>query len=472
MLLTLLILSQTISNSFAYVVPFPRHKILYRSVALSMSSNPMPKLPLPPPLLSLTPGTWAHDTMSRRIDAEILQRTFEENEEEFLSERYSTAFENFQMLRKDLRSAETTLIRHLAPLNDSMSNDSARNVEYLEWKHILQPYVDTDSTWLSTPWMIAEFYLYRRLMEALGYFDPTSSTFHYDPFAKQKRQGLVTSVATAEPILKQVTELKNSCVEDGFALAAAFALWGNKMDLSIWPADGNLDHSVFEKVLASANDNLLHDDTERLVTHGKMLMEKGGGNIDIIVDNAGFELIMDLALADYLITSGIAKCVTFQLKAHPTFVSDAMEKDLREHVKHYTNLEGYENSKLAGKRWLGYLESGQWICREDNFWVQPPPMWDMPNRLRNDLKERCDLAFVKGDANYRRLLGDLEWDYSAPFEDVVGNYFPCPVCALRTLKAEVGCGMDEMKWKNAKKIDDKWMVNGRFGVVHFSLGAK
>ena len=75
------------------------------------------------------------------------------------------------------------------------------------------------------------------------------------------------------------------------------------------------------------------------------------------------------------------------------------------------------------------------------------------------------------NANYRRLLGDLEWDYSAPFEDVVGHYFPCPVCALRTLKAEVGCGMEKSKVENAKSLDDQWLVNGRFGVVQFSQGA-
>ena len=108
-------------------------------------------------------------------------------------------------------------------------------------------------------------------------------------------------------------------------------------------------------------------------------------------------------------------------------------------------------------------------CHEDNFWVQAYAMWDMTEPLRSDLKERCDLAFVKGDANYRRLLGDLEWDCSdASFDDVVGAYFPCPVCALRTLKAEIGCGMDATKVQQAAALDEHWMVNGRFGVVHFA----
>ena len=246
------------------------------------------------------------------------------------------------------------------------------------------------------------------------------------------------------------------------------------MDLSIWPADGKADvPGIFQQILASANDNLLHDDTATLVGYGQKLLDNGGGEIDIVVDNAGFELIMDLALADYLIDSGVAKTVRFQLKSHPTFVSDALEKDLREHVEFYANIaeEEYSSCKEAGSRWQGYLSSGKWVCNENSFWVQPPPMWEMPSDLRNDMKSRCDLAFIKGDANYRRLLGDLEWDFSAPFEDVVGNYFPCPVCALRTLKAEVGCGMKKEKVENAMKVDDNWSTNGRFGVVHFSMGS-
>lgn len=442
------------------------------------SSSPAPKLPLPPPLLSLTPGTWAYDTMSRRIDSEILQRTFEENKDEFLNDaNFAKAYANFQLLRKDLQNASTSPLRHLHVLPEHMRDDVGCVQEYDEWYNILKPFVEKNQpdTWLSAPWMVAEFYLYRRLMEAIEYFDEKSPTYHWDPFKKQKTAGLHSSVATADPILKQIEGLSNKSVEDGFGLASAFALWGNKMDLSIWPTDENSNiPGAFQKILASANDNLLHDDTKALIEHGQKLLEKGGGNVDIVVDNAGFELIMDLALADYLIASNIASTVTFQLKSHPTFVSDALEMDLRQHVDYYANKIDagvFPSAKAAGRRWENYLNEGKWVCNEDSFWVQPPPMWQMPENLRNDMKSRCDLAFIKGDANYRRLLGDLAWDFSAPFEDVVGHYFPCPVCALRTLKAEVGCGMDKNKVDNAKALDDQWLVNGRFGVVHFSKGA-
>jgi len=274
----------------------------------------------------------------------------------------------------------------------------------------------------------------------------------------EKRKGLESSVASAEGVMSKITEMP--ATKEAAALATAFALWGNKMDLSIWPtssAEGLKE--AFTKIIESSSENLLHDDTDKLTDYCEKLRSSGGGNIDIIVDNAGFELVVDLALADHLIATGIAKSVTFQLKAHPTFVSDALEKDLREtgrsniitsfmlltisyllaylfyKVLYYASLDSTRNPNCvsAGKRWQKYLDDEKWLCNEDFFWVQPlgtfpsvgnvfysneyyckcctqsisidTAMWDMHEPLFQNMNSRCDLAFVKGDANYRRLLG-------------------------------------------------------------------
>ena len=91
-------------------------------------------------------------------------------------------------------------------------------------------------------------------------------------------------------------------------------------------------------------------------------------------------------------------------------------------------------------------------------------MWEMPEAIRDELSGSA-LVFVKGDANYRRLLGDAQWPMETPFPDVV-SYFPTNVCALRTLKAELGCGMAREKTDAASAKDKSWLVNGRWGVVH------
>jgi Damage-control phosphatase ARMT1-like domain len=427
-----------------------------------------PLLPLPEPIYSATPGTWAYDTMSRRVDGEILQRTWEDNRDAWSTKDFEAVVARFDALRCELQQAETTKLTYL----DDSQNAGENQIELQEWHQILQPFVSNGDTWLSAPWMVSEFYVYRRLMQAIGYFDPTSAGYLSDPFLKQKRAGLLSSVGSAEPVLAKIPQLP--ATKEGLEIAAGIALWGNKMDLSLWPADAkNANLDVFTDILNQAHENLLHDDGDLLAAHCDKLREKGGGQVSIIVDNAGFELVTDLALAQYLVESKIAKTVTFQLKSHPTFVSDALEKDLLETVEHYQKLDAlqFPHAQAAGTKWRQFLDQGQWICHEHRFWVQPFAMWDMTEPLRTDLATNCDLAFVKGDANYRRLLGDRKWDYTAPFQDVVGAYFPCPVCALRTLKAELGCGMDADQVERARKLDDSWMVNGRFGVVQFGTGA-
>ena len=78
------------------------------------------------------------------------------------------------------------------------------------------------------------------------------------------------------------------------------------------------------------------------------------------------------------------------------------------------------------------------------------------------------LVIVKGDANYRRLLGDARWDLATPFADVT-CCFPAPLLALRTLKAELGCGISRSKEIEAKeKHPGDWMTSGTFGCAQLN----
>ena len=81
--------------------------------------------------------------------------------------------------------------------------------------------------------------------------------------------------------------------------------------------------------------------------------------------------------------------------------------------------------------------------------------------------ERDDLVVLKGDANYRRLLGDRLWPLDAPFHEVAA-YFPAPLLALRTLKAELGCGIPRERAEKAEaERPGTWMTDGVFGVAQF-----
>jgi hypothetical protein len=418
--------------------------------------------------------------MSRRIHTEILQRTYEENQATWESPSFAPLLARFQELKSQLQSSSPLQYLNPLPVDDE---ESTRTAEWQVWNQLLRPFVERGDTWLTAPWVVSEFYVYRRLMQVIGYFDKSSPGYKWDPFLSQKRAGWQSSVTQAEPLLRQ---LGTTVQQHGVTVAFSFSLWGNQMDLSLWPVDAGVtkedleapgaDHSRF--IHTAASDYLLHDDSTELANYCYNTLQKAhdGGQVDIIVDNAGLELVTDLILAQYLIESKVAQCVTFQLKSHPTFVSDAMEKDLRETVDYYATLDEslYPQCAKAGQLWKQMLENEQWKCQEHGFWVQPHAMWDMASsspQLYQDLNHRCDLAVVKGDANYRRLLGDLQWPMTTPFDDIVGAYFPCPVVALRTLKSELGCGILAEQVQRAQQLHPQdWMVNGKFGVIQFAKG--
>jgi hypothetical protein len=215
----------------------------------------LPKLPLPKPICSNIPKTWAYDTMSRRIDNEILSRVYDDNYKTLFSTN-NDILTSFNKLRDELRNASSCKLTMLPELSSQNYISHERQEEWKVWSTILQPYINNGDTWLSAPWMITEFYVYRRLMECLGYWTINSPGYKYDPFIEQKRNGLISSVGSAEPILGRLLsftttittsndestgEPKTTIDGGGIAIAASISLWGNKMDLSLWPA--NIDNT-------------------------------------------------------------------------------------------------------------------------------------------------------------------------------------------------------------------------------------
>ena len=161
--------------------------------------------------------------MSRRVNEEILERTVQDccadndfwNANEFAPIRSRVA-----ALRAELTHAATT------PLTDLEREAAPSDQEWHEWHTILQPYIAAQDTWLTAPWMVTEFYVYRRLMQCLGYWTPDSPGFQYDPFRKQKQAGLISSVGSSEPALARIAALPvNEKSEEGLQLAVSLALW-------------------------------------------------------------------------------------------------------------------------------------------------------------------------------------------------------------------------------------------------------
>lgn len=157
---------------------------------------------------------------------------------------------------------------------------------------------------------------------------------------------------------------------------------------------------------------------------------QSGGRVDIVLDNAGFELYVGILLAGYLLSTGLASKVVFHPKSIPWFVSDVVPADFTDllsaladpqmffngsdadiNLENQTSLTARETDDLLflWEEWNGLFRSGKMVIREDPFWTTAGSYWRLPYiapDLFNELKE-SELVLFKGDLNYRKLTGDI-----------------------------------------------------------------
>ena len=327
------------------------------------------------------------------------------------------------------------------------------------WHDYVQPYLD--HTWLQVPWFFAETYFYRRLIAITDFFRTA-----FDPFATQKQQGLHSTVARGQALATQTHRL----LADGWRPAGLLhllilALWGNQADMSLWapddatqPSHTSADHQ---------HDHLVVNDAEAVAQYLTALQDEPRATppcVDYLLDNAGFELLGDLCLADYLLSTAQVQTVRFHAKLHPTFVSDAIIADVYSTIawlRHHTD----SALRTLGERLYACVRHRRLQVSTHPFWTSPLPMWAMPDDLRARLAE-ADVVLAKGDANYRRALGDAHWPWTTPFAEVV-SYFPAPIVFLRTCKAEVIAGLSSAQAHDLPQRDPAWLTNGAWGVIQF-----
>lgn len=403
------------------------------------------KLSLPPSLIASRDGGFTEYTVTNRMP-NIARRVIQEND---FSSEINHSLEN---LASGLSSED------LLPLVDDTGADVTAWQNYLQ---LLQ-----GQRWVDIPWFVAETYFYRLILNITNYFRPGKYQY-IDPFYLQKSQGLEKSLDSIIALCQQAnTWLQKDSQQTGLIGMLYFSLWGNRVDLSLWSAIEDEDRSSFN--IESQQAHILVDDSTKVVD---LLINKLANQVkqvDLVADNAGFELVCDLCLLDFLLTSGLVNRVKLHLKPHPTFVSDAMIKDVHHTVEFLSNVENSQVKSYA-RRLQDYIASGKLILSEDYFWTSPLPFWQIPESLKSELSN-ASLLFVKGDANYRRLLGDRHWDFSTNFTDIV-CYLPVPTLALRTLKSEVAAGIP-LSVIDIAKSDADWLTNGSWGVIQLAVSSE
>ena len=252
------------------------------------------------------------------------------------------------------------------------------------------------------------------------------------------------------------------------------SLWGNKCDLSISSGQDNSQKTSPIDSLNSLEPFILVDVSNMVWSTliSAQRQEQSGkttsGRVDIVLDNAGFELVTDLVLADFLVASGLASEIHFHGKSFPWFVSDVTANDFQWTIKQ-TMAANHKWMSKSGVQWQSYLKEGVWSYHDHPFWTLPHEFCDMAADAPDlyATLQSADLVLFKGDLNYRKLTGDREWDHTVGFDTALRGFGPAPLCSLRTLKANIQVGLQPGQAMKLSSQDPDWMTSGKYAVVQF-----
>lgn len=195
--------------------------------------------------------------------------------------------------------------------------------------------------------------------------------------------------------------------------------------------------------------------------------------VHIITDNCGLELISDILIGSYFIRMTETTEVVFHIKKLPIFVSDTIMSDIDDAIN-------VLNDKLNGC--TEYIltdnlpEERIYICPDINnkelifkandIWHRETLFNDVEEFMTWNTDDSCALIIVKGDLNYRRLVGDYHWHNSAPITEKV-SYIRKPLLIIRSLKSNVILDVKPETVKTLDKSAPNWKVSGQHGIIQF-----
>lgn len=407
--------------------------------------------------------------MSERVPViitNIIDRLTREKEE--IIERFG------ELSREELKACigGISKLKYELQTDKPMTEIPGSEKDLFEWNRLLKE-IEPNNSYFSAVWLYAECYVYRKLKSI---FSETQTLKDFDYFENSKKLEFKNSMTTIASVIKSVNEFNSTGpsqveVENFFRKLLKVNLWGNRNDLSITLGKEieQVDSDPISDV-DTFNNELLVDQTQDIWKC--ISVEKSGKIVDIINDNSGYELLCDLLLADFIIHHKLAKKIRFFVKAIPWFISDVLPTDFKFTI---SELKNHKNSLLsdAGTRFENYLSTGEFVLIEppDQFFTSPFEYYKMEKispELYRTLAE-AELLIFKGDLNYRKLLGDINWDSSTDFRTSLSGFEPTNLCSLRTVKADLISGLapglaEELLEREGKK----WMATGKYGVIQFA----
>ena len=293
-------------------------------------------------------------------------------------------------------------------------------------------------TWLGTEWFYAELAFYRELGRCCRFWETGR-----DPFEAIKEEELAGERPWER--LRLAIAARGSR-EDRILGLLDDALWGNRVDLSYAVA----------ATRARADDDLIVDERAAAT----VLLARAGADVHVVVDNTGTELALDLALVAAVLEDPTSRA-TVHVKLEPVFVSDAMARDVWRVVERMR--QGPGDARRLADSLIESFEEGRLRLAPDAFWSGPRFLRQAPAHLTHAFRSASIVVF-KGDANYRRIVGDALWPPAAPFGDAC-SYLGASLACLRTMKSDPVLGLPEGLADELDRADPSWRIDAKRGLI-------
>ncbi|CAO3674207.1 unnamed protein product [Umbelopsis ramanniana] len=417
-------------------------------------------------------GSFAWDTSARRWPV-ILTSVIDDMCKSYAKETDETKVKEGKAIVEGI-SALKYEIEHDRPIRQ-LKEDGQPDVAV--WNQQIATYFP-NSTWFDGSWLYNECLMYRRLREL---YNLSTTWKNHDPFLSQKNATFKGSFGAVFELAHKFSKPLDAQTEEENQI-----LFHEPCRFVSGPRGhfGNLQATGKEK-LEEQEKNIVVNDLDKVWNHVKGLKN---ARIDFVLDNAGFELFVDLVLADWLIQTKKAEKIVFHCKTIPWFVSDVIEDDFPILLESCFNPEFFASCspseddvaalKALASRWQEFIKNGQWIITSDPFWCSGLAyrhLREEAPELFTDLANNSQLVFFKGDLNFRKLTYDCKWPVTTPFNTALGEDLSqhfTSICSLRTNKADVIVGLKEGV---QEKIEQKatpleWRCGGKYAVVEYSSG--
>jgi hypothetical protein len=269
-----------------------------------------------------------------------------------------------------------------------------------------------------------------------------------DPFEPFKRAELDDPSVDAD--LAALDELASLEPAEHAAVLVQASLWGNRADLGFRISAAGAQPGRVAKLVA--------DDSPLMWS---LLERARPGTVCVVADNAGRELLPDLVLIDHLLETGRAARVALHLKPYPYYVSDATTADVIDCLRRLVNASG--RAAEVGRRLWVAVEVGRLTIRTPPFSCAPLTYHHLPADLAHEFAA-ASMTILKGDLNYRRLVGDCSWPPTTPFS-ALSAYWPSPLAVLRTLKSDVIVGITSETLSTLDATGEPWRTNGSRALI-------